>query len=127
LDVYADEPLRRIVGRCSCGTDLENRDYEFIRRICPQCGTVFRPQDQVAETKDVGGNNITKPGGACHRFAIDIPCGKDAPIVVTGTDGEDVFDADGQLMINDPKVSAAFMAVSAAALGTGLQEIGVWH
>jgi len=127
LDGYADEPLRHINGRCGCGANLEYWEYEFIRRICPQCGAAFRPQDQVAETKDVGGSKIAITGGACHRFSIDIRCEKDAPIAVTGPSGEDVFDSNGQLMISDPKVSVAFMAKSAEALGIELQEIGVWY
>jgi hypothetical protein len=49
-----------------------------IQRICPSCGTPFRPQDKTARLRDgqTGEAAGTCAGGATYLFAIVVDCGK---------------------------------------------------
>jgi hypothetical protein len=116
---------RQVVARCGCGGNLEYDDTGWslgdktIRQVCPECGTAFRPQDQIADIVDQNGNKTPLPGGMCYRFAIVIDCSKDHPLYVR--------DENGQLIETKPKISGGFMGVCSAALGIKLKELGHWY
>lgn len=77
-----------------------------IRHTCPTCSTIFKPQERSVAVKD-GWTAETRqqPGGATYRFAIVIDCGKAVPE-------------------NSPTVTPEFKALSEAALGQPLYEVG---
>jgi hypothetical protein len=124
-DLYRE--ARQIVGRCGCGHNLEY-EMEFpigdhgIRRLCPECGAAFRPQDQIADVIDgTTGDTTPQAGGLCHRFAIVVDFGKAVPMYVEGQNGELVE------IKTDPKIGAAFMEVCRTALGIELNEFSYWY
>lgn len=75
-DSYAE--AKQINPICACGNNLGYEDTpslngwlagQKIRRVCPVCGVVFRPQDQVAEVVNgFDGSKRPQPGGLCNRF-----------------------------------------------------------
>ena len=81
------DPFRRVL--CECGQSLEY-DHETawrrenpvyhdgrIRRTCPTCRRLFRPQELVARIRDgYTGEASHRVGGATYRFAVVIDCGK---------------------------------------------------
>jgi hypothetical protein len=86
-----------------------------VRRICPECGAAFRPQDQIADIVDgATGDKTPQPGGMCYRFAIVLDFDKDHPLFAQNADGERV-DA-------TPRVTSRFMDVCRTALGIELNE-----
>jgi hypothetical protein len=89
-------------------------DYR-IHRICPSCGTPFRPQDQFVEIP-VGatGAKYLERGGICYRFAIVLDCGKDMP--GPEEDGEP----------RDPKVDVSFLETCRSALALDLYEASLY-
>lgn len=120
---------RQVMGTCGgCGHDLRYEpavsqlsfEYAKIRRICPECGAAFRPQDQSAEIVDaVTGDKTLQPGGMCYRFAIVLDFDKLHPISAQNADGE----------WNDkatPRVTGTFMAVCRTALGMELNEFSCY-
>jgi len=109
-------------GICSCGRDLKYEGKpawaaeDSIRRACPACGLLFRPQDHPAETRDgETGEIMPLPGGLCHRFAIIINFGKDFPAYAR--------DARGDLVTAKPRASDLFLSTCSAALGFELKGI----
>jgi hypothetical protein len=82
------DPFDRV--HCECGRSLEP-GYDFspwfdgppvfrdrrIPRNCLSCGRPFRPQELVAQVRDLRtGVPIDRPGGATYLFAVVIDCGK---------------------------------------------------
>lgn len=75
--------------RCDCGTELSfhvkrGRDIYYSGRIhfhCPDCGNEFEPSRLAARVRNgwTGSEIGFIPGGACHRFAVSINCGKCLP------------------------------------------------
>jgi hypothetical protein len=77
-----------------------------IRHTCPTCSTVFRPQERRVSVRDGwSGERRDVAGGATYRFAIVIDCGTDIPE-------------------QTPKAVGEFKAITEAALGQTLYEIG---
>ena len=88
---------------------------ERIHRLCPNCGTVFRPQDQIVEiVEGATGKKHCIAAGLCYRFAIVVDCGKDFP---TGSDDEEP---------QDPHASALFLETCSKALGIELYEVSLY-
>lgn len=114
LSDHAPIPLTTL---CSCGVDLkrveENLVYGFkVKRICPNCGVQFRPQDHVVEVMNgATGALHSLRGGLCYRFAIIIECGKRWP-------SEDAT--------SDPRVNRKFMEICESTLGLELQEVSYY-
>jgi len=110
------EDTKQLDGICPCGHDLEYEgaidwlETRRIRRVCPSCGQLFRPQDHFAEIVDPAtGAKIPYPGGHCRRFAINIYFGKDLPNYIR--------DAHGELIDAKPRTSDLFLKTSETALG----------
>lgn len=100
---------------CTCGQDLlyEAESDMFyamrIRQTCPRCGEGSRPQEHAGIYRDpVTGEERELMGGANHRFAIVIDCGKHWR-TVSGS---------------PPSVSPRFAEISTAALGGLMYEVG---
>jgi hypothetical protein len=111
------EIIDQIDATCECGTGLEydpplERDVFYssrIRRVCPECGEPFRPQDHAAFTRHpFTGEEGELAAGVTYRFAIVVDCGKgwvhDAPA--------------------PPSAQPAFRAACEGALGVPLYEVG---
>lgn len=119
---------RQVIGTCGrCGHDLayEPSGLSFegtrIRRVCPQCGAAFRPQDQMAEIVDgATGDRTPQPGGMCYRFAIVLDFEKDHPVYAQNADGERGDNA-------TPRVTVRFKDVCRTALGIELDEFGCYR
>ena len=114
-------------ARCSCGENLQY-DLSFddlasganifyagrVHRACPNCGELFRPQDQAAlYTDGITGAESELQGGAMYRFAIAIDCGK----CWRTSAGKDAI----------PVIKAEFMQTSAAAIGAPLYQVGYFY
>lgn len=100
---------------CTCGEDLlydPEADIFYsarIRRVCPVCSEPSRPQDHAGSYRDgITGVESELIGGANHRFAIVIDCGKHWQ---TSTD-------------RPPSVSPAFAEISTSTLGGLMYEVG---
>lgn len=82
------DPFRE-APECECGESLEfdediNKDIFSSARIrfaCPSCGKEFDPSLLLASVRNgwTGDSIGPIPGGACHRFAIVVDCGKCLP------------------------------------------------
>jgi hypothetical protein len=114
----ASELIDPPVAQCTCGEDLgyqPETDIFYagrIRRTCPACGGTYRPQDHVSLYRDgITGVERDLIGGANHRFAIVIDCGKHWR---TRTE-------------RPPVASAEFSETSRAALGALLYEVGDFY
>jgi hypothetical protein len=125
-DVADGTEARKIEPLCACGHDLARPDGtmgwigERVRRLCPQCGRAFRPEDQIADiVRGHDGRKIPRPGGLCHRFGIMIGFDKDHPLYAYAANGE-VVDAE------EGKVTPLFMQTCRAALGIELEEFGYY-
>jgi hypothetical protein len=109
---------------CSCGEELSydpgdsNIFYASrIKRVCPSCGAIFRPQDHPAILRDCAtGAPYPEMGGAVSRFAIVIDCGKAFEFEVEDT-------ASGKIEI-PTRAEPAFVRLCEAALGVTLYEVG---
>jgi hypothetical protein len=118
--------VRQINPLCSCGYNLEYEGdqpgwstTQRIRRLCPSCGSAFRPQDQLAEIVDgATGEKTPQPGGLCNRFAIIIDFGKEMPVYAT--------EANGELVDSAPKVDGTFLDACSTALGIKLNEFSYY-
>ncbi len=118
LETDGYEDAKQVSTICNCGYDLAYEGhfgFMRIRRICPTCGTAFRPQDQIAEIPDARtGDKIPQPGGLCNRFGITIYFSKEHPLYVP--------DPSGELVDATPRVTSAFMETCCMALGAELNE-----
>jgi hypothetical protein len=116
--------VRTIEPVCACGHDLARPDEasgwlgERIHRICPACGRVFQPEDQIADiVHGYDGSKTPRPGGLCNRFGIIINFDKDHPM----------YDASTREYINrEAEVTPLFMQTCRAALGVDLVELGYY-
>ncbi len=123
-DVYSE--AKQINPICVCGNNLEYEDTSGfnawladtkIRRVCPVCGLVFRPQDHVAEiVNGVDGSKRPELGGLCNRFGIIIDFDKDFPNYLRGPDGTVIETG------TEPKVRDEFFNNCTKALGLQLNE-----
>lgn len=120
------ESAKQISPICSCGFNLEYESSfgwlttDRIHRICPACGTAFRPQDQTAEiVNGVTGARSLQPGGLCNRFAIIVSFGKVIPSYMPSSEG-------GELVAVEPKATHHFMDICHNALGTELNEFSYY-
>jgi hypothetical protein len=128
-DLYGGT-ARQIDPHCRCGCDLEYvailehvlgwTETQKIRRICPACGLVFQPQDQIAEIVDGNtGAMSPQPGGLCNRFAIVINFGKSIPSYVRGPKSNELFPT-------SPKTTPVFLDLCSDALGIELSEFSYY-
>jgi hypothetical protein len=119
--------VRQVSPLCTCGHDLGYEGGDrcgwtttcLIRRLCPSCGSAFRPQDQLAEIVDgATGKKTPQLGGLCHRFAIIIDFGKEMPLYAT--------DSNGELVDSKAEVTDAFLDTCCTTLGIKLNEFGYY-
>jgi len=108
--------------KCHCGAELsysgDDNDlfYCRLKRVCPSCGSIFRPQDYPAAMRDgATGEPSTIMGGAISRFAIVIDCGKAFRFEVETT-------PIGQVEIS-PRAEPALVQICETALGLTLYEV----
>ncbi|WP_435016405.1 hypothetical protein TA3x_003971 [Tundrisphaera sp. TA3] len=114
------DPFDDVACRCGLGLDYSEDDTDAaldrllvfhetrIRRLCPGCGTQFRPQDRTARVRDGrSGEVVDRPGGATYRFAIVVDCGKG-------------FAREGWPM----RASQAFLKALEGALGRRFYQVG---
>jgi ribosomal protein S27AE len=119
------DEVRRMNPTCRCGFDLgyeAGMEHwlagEKIRRVCPQCGLAFRPEDHVADfIEGSDGSKTPQPGGLCSRFAIIIDCNKDWPLYTV---------SNGELVDSLAQVSPLFMETCRSALGTELEDFSYY-
>jgi hypothetical protein len=114
----ASELINPPLTECTCGEDLAyepEADIFYaarIRRVCAVCGEAYRPQDHIGSYRDgITGAERELIGGANHRFAIVIDCGKH-----WRTRSE-----------RPPVVSGEFAEASTSALGVLLYEVGDFY
>lgn len=115
-------------AQCSCGEDLQH-DHSFddlargadifyagrVRRACPNCGELFRPQDHTAlYTHGITGAESELPGGAMYRFAIVIDCGKCWRTISGEKDAI-------------PVARKEFIETCSAAIGAPLYQVGYFY
>jgi hypothetical protein len=112
------ESIDPLPNLCACGQDLgydAEPDIFYagrVRRICPSCTQPYRPQDHAATHRDgISGAEREIMGGAYHRFAIVIDCGKH-----WRTDGGAA-----------PLAAAAFVSAVQLVLGQQLYEVGEFY
>jgi hypothetical protein len=119
-DAYGGS-CRQISTHCTCGHDLlyETTGIRFeehrVRRTCPKCGKLFRPQDQIAEIAiGATGGKYEERGGLCYRFAIVVDCGKEMP------------QCEDEGGLRDAKAQVGFMETCRSALGIELYEVSYY-
>lgn len=115
---------KQVKPECECGCNLEYEDTfgwlatEKIRRVCPECGVAFRPQDHFAEiVNGITGAKSTQKGGLCNRFAIIIDFGKEWPQVSPALEGRPPI---------EPKATSEFLDMCGAALNIDLNEFSYY-
>lgn len=113
------EQVGPLDASCVCGEnlyyDLEGDIFYSgrIKRLCPQCTDIFRPQDQAVTTvHPFTGEHGELVGGAAYRFAIKINCNRCWSPLET-EDGEEEV----------PRFSDAFVALCSQTLQAPIYEV----
>jgi hypothetical protein len=115
---------KQVDPTCNCGCNLAYEDTlgwlatEKIRRVCPACGRIFRPEDQVAEiVNGITGARSPQSGGLCSRFAIIASFGKEWARYMGDQEGKN---------LSEPKATRLFLDTCGAALGIELNEFSYY-
>ncbi|WP_165247180.1 hypothetical protein [Paludisphaera soli] len=88
------EPFPDVASACGRHLVYEAEDgspFAFtsrIARVCPDCGSRFRPLDHVARVTEVAtGEAAHRPGGVAYRFALVVDSGKAIPFAPPAAPG----------------------------------------